>query len=276
VESDGDARNIVCLERSKFTLAAENPADFPTLPDMEHESNLTLPGDTLGKMIRRTLFATDNDSSRYALGGLLFENDGKGHVHVVATDGRRMAKVTHDTDGAEQSCIVPSRTAKIIASAIKGNEPASFSFDGAVWFRHNGTRIYSRFMESRFPKWRDVIPSKAHDAHTFELPVEPIATAVRHAAIVMDAEQACGVEFSFKEGMLTLDALNVEVGQALVQVPIQDGPTVSTCLDYRYVADFLAVLDSETFLMTVRDEDSAVLLEQGDYQYVVMPLTRGK
>jgi len=53
-----------------------------------------LPG-TLGpffrELVRRTIFATDNESSRYALGGVLLEMTAD-HITGVATDGRRLAR----------------------------------------------------------------------------------------------------------------------------------------------------------------------------------------
>ena len=44
------------------------------------------------EMIRRTIFATDNESSRYALGGVLLEMGGD-KIIGVGTDGRRLAKM---------------------------------------------------------------------------------------------------------------------------------------------------------------------------------------
>ena len=48
---------------------------------------------TIRQMIRRTIFATDPESTRYALGGVLLET-GDGKITLVATDSRRLALVT--------------------------------------------------------------------------------------------------------------------------------------------------------------------------------------
>ena len=47
----------------------------------------------LRELIRRTVFATDNESSRYALGGVKLEF-GDDNITAVGTDGRRLAKMT--------------------------------------------------------------------------------------------------------------------------------------------------------------------------------------
>ena len=49
-------------------------------------------GAGLRELIRRTIFATDNESSRYALGGVLLEM-GPDKIIGVGTDGRRLAKM---------------------------------------------------------------------------------------------------------------------------------------------------------------------------------------
>ncbi|MFO1002686.1 MAG: hypothetical protein U0936_20345 [Planctomycetaceae bacterium] len=51
-----------------------------------------IPAPVFRQMIRRTSFATDTESTRYALGGLLLEF-GEGTV-IVATDSRRLAVAT--------------------------------------------------------------------------------------------------------------------------------------------------------------------------------------
>ena len=50
-----------------------------------------LPARFFREIVRRTVFATDTESSRYALGGVLVELSASG-ITAVATDGRRLAR----------------------------------------------------------------------------------------------------------------------------------------------------------------------------------------
>ena len=47
----------------------------------------------LKKLIRRTIFATDVESTRYALGGVLVELTAES-IAMVGTDGRRLARMS--------------------------------------------------------------------------------------------------------------------------------------------------------------------------------------
>ena len=59
-------------------------------------------------MIRRTIFATDNESSRYALGGVLLEMAAD-KIIAVGTDGRRLAKM--EVPGPQRRAAISRATA---------------------------------------------------------------------------------------------------------------------------------------------------------------------
>ena len=89
IETDAQA-TIVRGERSEFRLPAENPQEFPAVTDFAETKYHQLPTRLLKELIRRTAFATDNESSRYALGGVLLEFAAD-KITGVGTDGRRLA-----------------------------------------------------------------------------------------------------------------------------------------------------------------------------------------
>ena len=76
--------------QSDFHLATEDPAEFPPIAEFEAENYLTISGNLLREAIRRTVFATDTESTRYALGGVLLELEADSFT-LVATDSRRLA-----------------------------------------------------------------------------------------------------------------------------------------------------------------------------------------
>ena len=74
VESDG--RKIqVRGQRSEFQLPSENPDEFPAVGLFDETRYHEMPARFFREIVRRTVFATDNESSRYALGGVLLGVD---------------------------------------------------------------------------------------------------------------------------------------------------------------------------------------------------------
>ena len=68
-----DNKILVTGKQSRFELQAQNPDEFPEVADFEDENYFEIPSGTLKELIKRTLFATDAESSRYALSGVLLE-----------------------------------------------------------------------------------------------------------------------------------------------------------------------------------------------------------
>ena len=66
------------------------PAEFPIVAEFDEQNSVTIAAGVLKQMIQRTVFATDTESTRYALGGVLVEIKGETIV-MAATDTRRLA-----------------------------------------------------------------------------------------------------------------------------------------------------------------------------------------
>ena len=121
---------------------------------------------------------------------LEFEED---KIVAVGTDGRRLAKmegpaksVGGHTSG-DSTTIVPSKAMQLI-------ERATSDADDTIQLAARGNEIlvktpritiYSRLLEGRFPRWRDVFPQREGTV-AIELPIGAFASAVRQAAIVTE------------------------------------------------------------------------------------------
>jgi len=281
IEADGQGTSIRG-ERSEFKLPGENAHEFPAVAEFNESKYHELPARLLRELIRRTVFATDNESSRYALGGVLLEL-APDKITGVGTDGRRLAKMdvpakcVGNPASGDSMTIVPTKAMQLIDRALSDADA-----DVQIAVRANEilvktprTTIYSRLVEGRFPKWRDVFPQRT-GAVKIELSVGPCYSAVRQAAIVT-SEESRGIDFTFESGSLVLSGRTAEVGQSRVELPVAyDGAKLSITLDPRYVSDFLRVLDPDkTFTLELKDAESAAVCSTDDgYGYVIMPLAR--
>lgn len=233
--------------RSKFRLPGSNPDEFPNVTGFEEQKYHVIATRLLREMIRRTVFATDAETSRYALGGVLLEME-EGRVTAVGTDGRRLAKMEgtgesiggHKTSG--MTTIVPTRAIQLIERALNDQEEtvdvATRSNDLLV--RTSKAVIYSRLVEGRYPNWRQVFP-KRENAIQLDVTVGPVFAALRQAAIVTDHESR-GIRFTFADGTLKMEASTADIGESQVEMPIAyDGEPITMTMDHRYVSDFCKV-----------------------------------
>ncbi len=276
-----DQGAVVTGDRSEFRLPAENPDEFPAVAEFNETKYHTVASRVLKELIRRTLFATDTESSRYALGGVLLEME-ESSIIAVGTDGRRLAKMegaAQSVDGhltGDQMVIVPSRSMQLVERSLADDESevqiAARANDLLV--RNSNTMIYTRLVEGRFPKWRDVLPDQDGQVN-LSLTVGPAASAIRQAAVVA-SDESRGIDFRFNNGSLVLSGQTADVGRSRVELPIPyDGEEVVVTLDHRYVTEFLKVLDlSATFQVNVDGPEAPALFSTDGYDYVVMPLAR--
>jgi len=280
LESDG-ARLRIRGERSQFHLPTQNPDEFPVVGPFEETAYHQLPARFLRELLRRTVFATDTESSRYALGGVLLELSETG-ITAVGTDGRRLACQEGPAESVgghvtRENTVVPTRAIQLIERGLgDSEEPVQIATrENDVMVKSQRVTIYSRLVEGRYPKWRDVFP-RMEEMHKIELAVGPFHAAIRQAAVVTSEEHR-GVEFTFGDGKVVLNAHGAELGESRVELPIgYEGPETPIRLDPRFMSDFLRVLDPAlTFTFCLRDSDSAIVCRTGDgYAYVVMPLSR--
>ncbi|HEV3167741.1 MAG TPA: DNA polymerase III subunit beta [Isosphaeraceae bacterium] len=281
VEAEGEHLVVRGLH-SEWKLPNEAPEIFPEVPDFGATTYHSIAAADLRRLIRRTMFATDVESTRYALGGVLVELTPES-IAMVGTDGRRLARMVApaegDGTGASGQPVVPVKALKLIERNLDDAEaPVHLAIQAgvSVLVRTDRAVIYSRLVEGRFPRYQDVFPSNVD----VKVPLEAgsLLTAVEQASIVT-SEESRGVDFTFSAGMLKLVSQAADIGSSHVELPIDyNGKTVEITFDPRYLTDALKTLDPEARLTAelIDHKNAAVFKTEDHYTYVVMPLTRDR
>jgi DNA polymerase-3 subunit beta len=270
---------IVRAGHGEWTLPTEDPAEYPAWTPTNAKSVTRLPADQFVRAVRGTVFATDNESSRYALGAVLVEVRGD-TVTLVATDGRRLSSFAaeHDLAVDDSQTLVPARAMGII-SRIAGNAgDAAVQLEGTpseIVATIGGTVVTARLVEGRFPKWRDVVPER--DAKATTVDRAALMAATRAAAIVT-SESSKGVDYTFGNTGIWLHGQSAECGESSVTCDVVEaGDSCSVKLDPTFVIEWLNGIsgDAEPEVeVEAVDEQSAVVLRCGDHTGVIMPLAK--
>lgn len=267
---------------SEFKLTSIDPNEFPEVPDFAATSYHVVAAANLKRIIRRTIFATDTESTRYALGGVLIELQPES-IAMVGTDGRRLAYAMTVAEGENNpptptgTPVVPVKSLKLIDRNLNDDDPpVHIAIQGttAILVRTENSVIYSRLVEGRFPQYRDVFPKGAEIRIPLEVGV--LKNTVEQASVATN-DDSRGVDFDFDEGMLRLSSQAADIGSSHVELPIQySGPRLTIRFDPKYLLEALKALDdSSTIHAELIDPKSPAVFKTDDlYQYVVMPLAR--
>jgi len=262
----------------KWELPTESVLEFPTWEPGDATPVCRLPADQFARAAHAVSYATDNDSSRYALGAVLIEVAG-GDPTWVATDGRRLACVETETDQAvdDRQVLVPKRVIDIVAGMAHGDGSVQVTATGSeVVFELDGVTVIGRLTEGRFPKWQDVMAQTGEGEATV-LEVGDLLSAVRAAAIVT-SEQSKGVDLTWTADTVVISGRSSEYGESTVKCPlVAAGTTSPVKLDPQFLADFLRHIPSDEepqVNVVCTSPESAVLLSCGPYKGVIMPLAK--
>jgi DNA polymerase-3 subunit beta len=270
---------IVKSQNGEWTLPTESAAEYPPLTTTNARSVTRLPADQFVRAVRGTVFATDNESSRYALGAVLVEVKGD-TVTLVATDGRRLSAFAceHDLAVDDSQTLVPARAMAIISRLAGNAGDAAVQLEATaseIVATIGGTTVTARLVEGRFPKWRDVVPER--DAKATTVDRAALMAATRAAAIVT-SDSSKGVDYVFGKDGIWLHGQSAEAGESSVTCDVVEaGESCRVKLDPTFVVEWLNGIsgDAEPEVeVEAVDEQSAVVLRCGDHTGVIMPLAK--
>jgi len=285
-----DGSNVkITAGRGQWTLPVID-GEWPERSDNAGKPFLRLPVDQFCRVVKSVVGATGDDSSRFALGGVLVEHR-KGDVAFVGTDGRRLHVAYAEVDQAvdDAFAIIPAHAINTLAklASVNADDAIQLSLAGNELVADmDGVTLWARLLDGRFPKWADVIPVnirpefgtgnekvfRAPPAHA-EVTAGELLAAVRQASIVVN-ETSRGVQFTFVDNGLMLAARSADYGESTVTAELtMAGIKATVRLDPTFVGGWLRNVDSGAIIeVFATDAESAVVLRHEDALAVVMPL----
>ncbi len=291
IEADGDITHVKGVD-AHYQLRGFPADEFPDIPGPEDaakaKGGFTHRAGEIDELIRKTVFATARENSRYAINGVLIRRDGK-QLEFVATDGRRLAlaKATlEDAEGEQVSVIAAAKALQMLQRLIADDdEPISVAVSDnkvvfAIGLAAGGPAedcravLAANLVEGTFPPYDDVIPKDQDIKVGFDRDV--LASAVRRAALLTN-EESRGVRMAFTgaDKKLELSSRVPEMGEARIGVELAsfDGTDIEIGFNPAFLTDALKVIDQPDVVFELKAPNKPGLLKAGPaFTYVVMPV----
>lgn len=266
---------VIQASGGTWRLPVEDHLEYPRGEEVDPTWIAHLPADQFLALMGSVKFATDNESSRYALGGVLVQFKG-GTLTFVATDGRRMnvAEVEVDQATDDASVIVPREAVDSLCKLAKGAQLVQLGYAGNQLVAEiDDNRVQAVLVQGNFPRWTDAEPTRTVTPSL--VIVGALLSACRQAAIC-ESEASRGVTFAFTKEGLHLTSRSAEAGEASVTCDlVEAGHACNVKLDPRFVCEWLSCGSfdwAETIEVEAEDAQSAVVLRAQDCRCVIMPL----
>jgi DNA polymerase III subunit beta len=236
--------------------------------------------------IRRTIWAADPASTKYALGGPCFRWTAD-RLTLTAADGRRVAEAEIPCDSAaphaEWSIVVPASALKQIDATFRDADDVltiTFGSSEAVFASTRGGVVPARLLHGRFPDLAAMQPdgSKGRTA-----PIDPATflPVLKQVAVVDDSEAGSNaVTLLLSGGTMRLRSAATSVGVSEAEYPIAwDAADAEVAVNGAWLDTAIRAAGDEPFtldLATVSrfpDRAPDLMIESPGFRCTLVPIT---
>lgn len=268
--------NIKC-GMSEFNILATDPSEFPSLPEVEEDSDrFDIKRTDLGCMIRQTIFAVSNNESRPIHTGSLFEIEDD-ELTMVSVDGYRLAlrkEKIQEKKGETFSFVVPGAALSEVEKICGDKEEAATVIQGHrhILFQMGDTILISRRLEGEFLAYRNAIPKN----NTIKVLCETKALrdSIDRVSLIISEKLKSPLRCKFGSNVLSITT-RTAIGNAADQCVVEgDGKDLEIGFNNKYMMDALkaAPTDKVWLEMTTGVAPCVILPAEGEQNFVYMVL----
>ena len=257
----------------RFKLNGLPKDEFPKFPEFKDDEVFILEQSVLKDMLRLTSFSVSHEESRYVLNGVLLEIF-DGNIRIVATDGRRLAKIEKKMQNAikkDASVIIPIKAIQEIVRNLKEEGNVSFIVNNnQVLFDIDGVLIATRIIEGEFPNYNQVIPKPA--VNKIKINTVELLASIRRANLLATPDFQA-VKFEVFSDKLVVSKITPDIGESREEVLIEyKGEEIVVGFNPHLFIDVLKNINQESIDLELLGVDKPAVLRLGDYLYLVLPM----
>jgi len=277
LEGENNIVEIKC-GNSKFDIKGISGSEFPPVEYPESDDFVEVEIDPLLKAIRQTLFATATYDMNNVLSGVFCKIEGN-TLEMAALDGNRLARIKEEienTDNKNFSVIIPSRTLKEFVNVLSGvyDEKVAITVkNGQILFKLTDRYITSRLIEGQYPNYEQLIPTTNSKQAVIDRS-KLLASLDRVATMVNERTNI--IKMAFNNDSLKITADTPDLGDSCDELAVDyKSDNLDIAFNYRYIQDFLKVIEAEKVIIEMDGSLSGVLYKSENEQdaiCLIMPV----
>ena len=257
----------------RFKLGGLPKDEFPKFPEFKDKEAIQIEQSTFKEMFRLTSFAVSHEESRHVLSGILIEISDN-VIRVVATDGRRLAKIEKKLPVAvkkEVTVIIPIKAVQEISRNLRDEGTLSLIVGAnQVLFTINDVLIATRIIEGEFPNYNQVIPEPAKNKITMN--TQDVLSSIRRANLLSTPDFQA-VKFEIFVNKLVISKSTPDVGESREVILVEyDGEEMMAGFNPQLLIDFLKNINDEQIHMEILGTNKPAVMRLPDYLYLALPM----
>ena len=277
-----ELNGLLTTQSGNYCILGEDIHKFPEIPEFNiQDADIEISGENFKKLIKKTLFATTTEKTRYDLDNVLiemFDENDETKIRFVATDGKRLA-ICDKTYKKINSVIarkftVPAQALQQIDRVLNAVTPVKILLnfqENQLLLRTDEVLLSTRLSEAKFPPYERVIPKSLPFKAEF---LQKDLTSVLKRVCLLADEKNKIVQLSFDKEAIKVFTRGEGTGEGNDQITAKyDGVPFNIKFNPNFLLDVLKIVDNNTIEYRLQDNKTAVLLIDGeDFQYVVLPI----
>jgi len=257
----------------RFKLIGLPKDEFPKFPEFKDKEVITINQAVIRDMLRLTSFAVSHEESRYVLNGLLMEISGN-DIRVVATDGRRLAKIEKKLSTPikqDVSVIIPIKAVQEIMRNLKEEGTVALVVGmNQILFDIDGTLIATRIIEGEFPNYNQVIPPPADTR--IKVSTQEFLSSIRRANLLATPDFQA-VKFEVFSDKMVVSKVTPDVGESREELPVEyKGSELVVGFNPLFLIDFLKNIEQDQIDLELVGADKPAVMRLDDYLYLALPM----
>lgn len=278
VHFEVDENNSILLfcGKSKFNIPGIDHEEFPMLPQIEVENEITLSQFTLKEMIRKTIFSISDNESNKIITGELFEIKGT-EFKVVSLDLVRVSicKIQLKESYDHIKVVIPGKTLNEISKILSGDaeEEVKISFSkNHVLFEFGDTMIISRLIEGNYYNIEQML--KNNYETQVKVNKKEFYGCIDRATLLLREAEKNPVILHINDEEIQME-MNTNIGSMDEEVYIEkEGKDLDIALNPKYIIDVLKVIDDEDIYLYLFNSNAPCVIKNKEesYIYLITPI----
>lgn len=283
IESNSDDSVKITTGSWKIKIKWFNASEFPLIPKIKEETNLTINWGIIKKSIEKTLFSSAEWNIRPTL-AWIFMNIKWNETIFATTDSFRLSEYKTILDkniDKDFLWIIPSKTASQIKSIVSDSDEIKIvSWENQIAFLFWNTKLYSRLLNWKFPDYTWFFPLSFNTKS--EINRIDLMNALKKINLI-SRENNYSIKMSFsKENWIFLETSETQIGESdITLVWTVDWEDNIIWINSIYFLEVLSVIDTTHISLSFESSLSPIMItplsdwddvKKDMFRHIIMPL----
>lgn len=260
-ETEANSRLKITTENGTYNLSYSPTEDFPVVPEVSKEKEITLNGQDIKKAIDTTSFAMSKEDMRPAMTGTLLEFSEEG-LRFVTTDGHRLVKLVNKNikSKKESQYIIPERAVSVLSKQLPESDVKIYFSSTNLSIQFSDIDFISRLIGEKYPAYNSVIPLE--NENLLKIKTDALQDTVKRM-MLFSASNSKQVKLSLSENNLEVSAEDIDHGSnAKEKIACEyNGEKMDIGFNTTYLNDILSHVNKNEIMFKIHSPTKACIIE---------------